>query len=355
MVRDLQLAIRRFRFKPAHTALLIVILGVGIGAATAVFSVVDQTILRPPPFAHPDRLVEVLDLYRSAGARSTSLTPQKIAGWQAQPSLFEGLEAYASREFDLTGEELEPERVRGLIVSNGLLGMLGVQPSFGRGFAGRRRPSGRRARRAHQRWTVAAQVRWPLGHTWDAHALSDEQHTIVGVMPRRFRLTGEGEDLWLPIDVRSGGGIAAPPRFVGIGRVAPGVDPRSQQQIADTLAARMQGQTPLPTEPYWDIHLSRKKVASVADTTEIALFVLLGAVGFVLLITCANTANLFLSQIGVRQHEMAVRAAIGASRPRLFREVLTESVVLAVCGGALGMLVATWGVGCDRRCRACRT
>ena len=131
MVRDLQLAIRRFRFKPAYTALLIVILGVGIGAATAVFSVVDQTILRPPPFAHPDRLVEVLDLYRSAGARSTSLTPQKIAGWQAQPSLFEGFEGYASREFDLTGDELEPERVRGLIVSNGLLGMLGVHRHSG--------------------------------------------------------------------------------------------------------------------------------------------------------------------------------------------------------------------------------
>ena len=344
MVRDLQLAIRRFRFTPAHTALLIVILGVGIGAATAVFSVVDQTILRPPPFAHPDRLVEVLDLYRSAGARSTSLTPQKIAGWQAQPSLFEGLEAYASREFDLTGEELEPERVRGLIVSNGLLGMLGVQPSFGRAFAADD------GRAGGERVALISEGLWRrrFGGRPDILgtriALSDQQHTIIGVMPRRFRLTGEGEDLWLPIDVTSGGGIAAPPRFVGLGRVAPGVDPKSQQQIADTLAARMQGQTPLPTEPFWDIHLSRKKVASVADTTEIALFVLLAAVGFVLLITCANTANLFLSQIGVRQHEMAVRAAIGASRPRLFREVLTESVVLAVCGGALGLLVATWGV-----------
>lgn len=151
MVRDLQLAIRRFRLRPAHTALLIVILGVGIGAATAVFSVVDQTILRPPPFAHPDRLVEVLDLYRSAGARSTSLTPHKIAGWQAQHSLFEGFEGYASRVFDLTAKDLEPERVRGLIVSNGLLGMLGVQPSFGRGLAGDDgRAGGRRARRAHQ-------------------------------------------------------------------------------------------------------------------------------------------------------------------------------------------------------------
>jgi predicted permease len=344
MLRDLQLAIRRFRFRPAHTALLIVILGVGIGAATAVFSVVDQTILRPPPFAHPDRLVEVLDLYRSAGARSTSLTPQKIAGWQAQHSLFEGFEGYASQVFDLTADDLEPERVRGLIVTNGLLGMLGVQPSFGRGFAGDD------GRAGGERVALISEGLWRrrFGGRPDILgtriALSNEQHTIIGVMPRRFRLTGEGEDLWLPIDVTSGGGIAAPPRFIGLGRLAPGVDSKSQQQMADTLAPRMQAQTPLPAEPYWDIHLSRKKVAHVAEVTETALFVLLAAVGFVLVITCANTANLFLSQLGIRQHEMAVRASLGAARSRLFREVLTESVVLAACGGALGVLVATWGL-----------
>ncbi len=344
MVQDLRLAIRRFRFRPTHTAFLILILGVGIGAATAVFSVVDQTILRPPPFAHADRLVEVLDLYRSAGARSTSLTPEKIAGWQAQHSLFEGFEGYASRQFDLTAEEMEPERVRGLVVSSGLLDMLGVQPSFGRGFAeGDGRPGSERvALISEGLWRRRFAARPDVLGT--RIALSEEQHTIVGVMPRRFRLTGEGEEVWLPIDVRSHDRAAAPPRFVGIGRLAAGVDSASQQGIADTLAARLQAQTPLPAEPYWDIHLARKKVAYVAETTRTALFVLLGAVGFVLLITCANTANLFLSQIGLRQHEMAVRAAIGASRSRLFREVLTESVLIAACGGAVGMLFATWGV-----------
>ena len=220
----------------------------------------------------------------------------------------------------------------------------GAQPSFGRGFAeDDGRPGGERV-------TLISEGLWRrrFGGRADVLgsriALSDEQHTIIGVMPRRFRLTGEGEDLWLPIDVRSGGGAAAPPRFVGIARLAAGVDAASQQRIADTLAARMQADTPLPGEPYWDIHLAPKKVAHVAETTATALFVLLAAVGFVLLITCANTANLFLSQIGLRQHEMAVRAAIGADRVRLFREVLTESLVLAVCGGAVGMLLATWGV-----------
>lgn len=113
---------------------MIMILGVGIGAATAVFSVVDQTILRPPPFAHAERLVEVMDRY-AGGARSTTLIPEKIAGWQQQPSLFEAFEAYTWRQYDLTGGELEPERIGGLVVSNGLLRMLGIQPSLGRGFA----------------------------------------------------------------------------------------------------------------------------------------------------------------------------------------------------------------------------
>ena len=144
---------------------------------------------------------------------------------------------------------------------------------------------------------------------------------------------------------RRAAGIAAPPRFVGLGRARPwrrlGVATADRRHArgahagADTAARRtLLGHSPL----------AERRSHRVADTTETALFVLLAAVGFVLLITCANTANLFLSQIGIRQHEMAVRAAIGAARSRLFREVLTESVVLAACGGALGVLVATWGV-----------
>jgi predicted permease len=343
MLRDVRLAIRRFWFKPWHTALMIVIVGLGIGAATAVFSVVDQTILRPPPFAHADRLVEVLDLFRSSGARSTNLTPEKIAGWQEQRALFEALEGYMARQVDLTAEQGEPERLRGLVVTTGLFRMLGVQPVIGRDFVeGDGRPGGERV-------VMIGETLWR--HRFGGQpqvlgteiSLNDQKHTIIGVMPRRFRLTGEDEHLWVPVDVRVPG-MNERQNFLGIGRLARGVHPGSEQQLADTLASRMQALTPLPDEPFWDVSLARKTVSHVPDTTRTALFVLLGAVGFVLLITCANTASLFLSQVGIRERETAIRSAIGASRGRLFREVLTESVLLAACGGGVGILLATWGV-----------
>ena len=343
MLRDLRLAIRRCWFRPAHTAAMVLIIGVGIGAATAVFSVVDQTILRRPPFAHAERLVDVLDLYRQAGARSSNLTLEKIAGWQQQPALFEAFEGFTSRQFDLTADRGEPERLRGLVVTTGLFRMLGVQPIAGRGFGDGD------GLRGGDRVALISEGLWRrrFGGRPDAVgaqvSLSDQSYTIVGVMPRRFRLTGDDEQLWVPANVKAND-PDAPRRFAGIGRLAAGVTPATAQAVADTVSARMQAATPLPGEPFWDIWLTRKNVSEVDDSTRTALFVLLGAVGFVLLITCANTASLFLSQVGIRQREMAVRAAIGARRAQLFREVLTESVLIALCGGALGVLLATWAV-----------
>lgn len=343
MLHDVRLAIRRFWFKPLHTAIVVSIVGVGLGAATAVFSVVDQLILRPAPFAEPSRLVSVMDLFRAAGARSTNLTLEKIAGWREQPALFEAFEGYTFRRVDVTGDGGEPERVNGLVVTDGLFRLLGVQPSLGRGLG----PDD--GRPGAEPVVLISDGFWKrrFGGRTDALgsrlALSDEPHTVVGVMPRRFRIHGEDEDLWLPVRAAGGGGTL-PGGFVGLARLARGVDVASAQGIADRIAARLQAETPLPSAPFWDIHVEKKKVASVAATTRTALFVLLGAVGFVLLITCANTASLLLSQIDVRQRESAIRAAIGASRRRLFREVLTESVLLAGLGGAVGILLATWGV-----------
>jgi putative ABC transport system permease protein len=297
-------------------------------------------VLRPAPFAHADRLVDVLDHSRQSGGGGNSLIPAKIVGWQAQPALFEAFEAYAPRRFDVTGGA-EPERVWGLLVSNGLFGMLGVQPRFGRGFVdGDGGPGGERV-------VVISDGLWQrrFGGREDVLsttlALNEEPYTVIGVMPRTFRL-GFEESVWLPYDLRANLTDTSVRGFYGLARLVTGVTRGSEQRLANTIADRLQQQTPLPRT--WDLRLERKKVAWVNKTTRTALFVLLAAVGFVLLITCANAANLFLSQVAIRQREMAIRTAMGAARNQLVRAVLTESVLLAACGGALGVLIATWGI-----------
>jgi putative ABC transport system permease protein len=253
MLRDIDLALRRFWFKPTQTVLMILILGLGIGATTAVFSVVDQTVLRPAPFAHANRIVDVIDFDRRSRGGGNSLVPAKILGWQTQHSLFERFEAYAPRTFDLTGDA-EPERVQALIVSTGLFDMLGVQPRLGRRFIqGEGGPAGERV-------VVIGEALWQrrLGGREDVLGthlvLNDEPYTIVGVMPRRFRLTGDKEALWLPYDLPSNAGDSSVRGFFGIARLAPGVAEGSEQQLAESIAERLQAETPLPRS--WDLRSS---------------------------------------------------------------------------------------------------
>jgi predicted permease len=338
---DMQIAIRRLLARPGHTALLIAIVGIGIGAATTVFSVVDQLLLRPAPFAYADRLVDVWDTNRATRGGGNSLTPEKIAGWQAQPALFERFEACAPLQFDVTGEA-EPERISGLNVSIGLFSMLGVEPRLGRGFlAGDGRPGSPRV-------AIISEDIWRrrFGAQPDALGrmltLNDQDYTVVGVMPRRFRLIAGKESVWLPVDIEANRGDRAMVSFYGLARLAPGVRLPAAQQMADTIADRLQLAAPLART--WDLRLDRKQIAYVDATTRTALFVLLGAVSFVLFITCANVANLFLSHAPLRLREMAICAALGSGRARLIRGVLAESLLLAGAGGALGMVLANWGV-----------
>ena len=339
---DVRLATRRLLSRPGYTALLVVIVGVGVGAATTVFSVVDQMLLRPAPFAYADRLVDVLDTNRADRGGGNSLSPAKIAGWQTQPSLFERFEAYAPLQLDITGDA-EPERVSGLNISLGLFSMLGVGPRLGRAFIAGDGRSGA------ERVVIISDDLWRRRFAAQADALgrrlrlNDEDYTIVGVMPRRFRMLSDKESVWLPIDVAPNVADAGTRwNFYGLGRLARGVQFSDAQALANTIADRLQAATPIARS--WDLTLQKKRIARVDATTTTALLVLLGAVSFVLFITCANVASLFLSNAPLRLREMAIRSALGASRARLIRSVLAESLLLASAGGALGVVLARWGL-----------
>ncbi len=339
---DLRRAIRQLIARPGYTAIMLVTLALAIGATTAVVTVVDETLLRRPPFAYADRLVDVLDTNRATGGGGSSLTPEKIAGWQQSP-LFERFEGYSPRQFDIVGDG-EPERVSGLIVTTGLFPMLGVQPTLGRGFTldeggpGSPRVVIIDAGLWKRRFGGGADV---LGQTL---TLSDERYTIIGVMPRRFHLLGamtRADVLWIPVDVAHPG-TEARAQFYGLARLARSVAMASVQDRANALADEYQRARPL--DRTWGLSLQPKGVSVVGASTRTVLLILLGAAAFVLLIACANVANLFLSRASAREREVAIRSALGASRGRLIREVLAESVILALIGGILGVLIAGWGV-----------
>lgn len=338
---DLRLIFRRLAARPGFTLLIVLPVGLVIGAATAVFSVVDQTVLRTSPFAHADRLVDVLHLVKPSGGGGNNLSMEKIAGWQQQPAMFERFEAYSPLQLDLT-DHAEPLRVRGLQVSLGLFDMLDVHPSVGRGFReGDGRPGSDPV-------AIISETLWRTRFGASPEALgqrltlNDADYTIVGVMPRRFQLLSDEEAVWLPIDVTANFGDSTLRGFYGVGRLAPGVRMPAAQPTADQIAERLQRDAPLPRG--WYLGLQQKSIARVSAATRTTLLVLLGSVGFVLLITCANVANLFLAQVPVRQREMAIRTALGAGRARLVASVLLESTLLAVVGGAIGVLLARWGV-----------
>jgi predicted permease len=337
---DVKIAVRRLTARPAYTLLILGTLALGIGSATAVFSVVDQTVLRPAPFPYADRLVDVMHIHSVRKSGGSAMTPQKTLGWQGQPSLFERLEVYAPQQMDVTGGA-EPERLSGLNVSLGLFEMLAARPQIGRSFSvGDGAPGSERV-------VLISEGVWRRRFGGEAAVLGQQiklnetDYTIIGVMPRRFRLLNEEESFWLPVDLRA---FISDTRFAGygLGRLAPGVKQEDAQKLADSITERMDKEMPIPMT--WGLGIERKQIARVDATTRTALFVLLGAVGFVLLITCANVANLFLSQAPARQREMAVRSALGAGRGALIRGVLVESLLLALVGGALGIVLANWGV-----------
>jgi predicted permease len=333
---DLRTAARRLAGQPASTAFTIITLALAIGVAAAVFSVVDQMILRPPPFLHGDRLVNVLSQTGPGRSGGSGLTAEKILGWQEQPAVFERLEGYIGATFDLT-ESAEPKQVVARVVSLGLFDMLGIRMHIGRPFAeGDGAPgSAKVAILSHQFWTT--QFGGSPGALGSQIVLNDERYTIVGVLRPRVTLFTGDEPVWLPFDLHAWG-TRAPYRFIGIGRLNVALDVGRARPAAGAIAAKLDESTPLRAT--WHLGIEEKRSAQLAASARQTLFVLLGAVALLLLLACVNVTSFALGQALRRERELRLRAAIGAGRWRLLRESLVETVLVAAGAGTVAMGIA---------------
>jgi putative ABC transport system permease protein len=350
ILRDIRHAVRNLTKRPAFTVIVLLVLALGIGANTAIFTVVNAVLLQPLPYPEPNRLMRVFAAAAGEDVRETGGTvfAPDFVEWRAQCHTCEHLGTYTLPwPSNLSGGAAEPDRVRVARVSNDLFATLGIQPLLGRTFAPEEaaRPviSEGDGDAPHTNTSVV------LGYSlWQKRFGADQavlgktvkiegdNCTIVGVMPAGFKFPAEA-DAWLPVSL----GTKRDNRFLQVvARLRAGVTPGQAQAELTTIARRL-GQEFPNTNRDLGIGVVPLQQSIVGDVRPV-LLIFCGAVSFVLLIACANVASLFLARAATRQREMAIRAALGASRWRIMRQLLSESVLLSLLGGALGLLLAIW-------------
>jgi putative ABC transport system permease protein len=345
--QDLRYGLRTLVKNPGFTIVAVIALALGIGANSAIFSVVNTVLLRPLPYQNPDALVMVWEDATHLGFPRNTPSAANFIDWRTQNTVFEGMATTAERSFNLTGVG-EPERFDGRRVSGNLFTLLGVEPQLGRTFLPEEdKPGAARA-------VILSYGLWQRRFGSDPKivgqplSLNGESYTVVGVMPRSFQFPTRKDQLWVPIAFSSEEAASRGNHYLEVvARIKPGVTLRQAQAEMGTIGARLAQQYP-EENTRMGVVVTPLHEQLVGDIKP-ALLILLGAVGFVLLIACANVANLLLARAAVRQKEIALRLALGASRSRLTRQFLTESVLLAALGGGVGLLLSIAGIDLLKR------
>jgi putative ABC transport system permease protein len=329
---------------PASTLVALLTLSVGIGANSAIFSVVDGVLLRPLPYRDPDRLVVIWETKLSRGTRQELVSPAQFRAWTVENRVFDQMAALRAEPRVLTGGEL-PERLETVLISPGAFEMLGAKPALGRTFSPEESQPGKNL------VAVLSYGLWQRRFASDpsvlgkAVTLGGISYTVVGVTPRDFHLLDSPSDLWIPYTLDSkelNSRTRAVRSLRVLAHLKPGATLDQAQTEMQSIARRQEQQDPDANAGYSTTVLSlRDQLLGNVRTT---LWVLIGAVVFVLLIACTNVANLLLARAGGREKEIALRSALGAKPIRLARQLLTESLLLALGGGVLGLALAVWSI-----------
>jgi len=349
LAQDLRHALRKLARSPGFTVAVVLTLALGIGANGAVFSVVRGVLLTALPFEDPDRLVRVFHGHEERGLEPGSFSPQDLDDLRRGAEVYESLAAYwfvpGLSGMNLTGGG-DPVRVSASFVSEGFFPILGVPAAHGRALALEENVPGR------DRVAVLSDGFWRRRFGGDPGVvggtiLLDEQpFTVVGVMPPELSYPSKESDLWVPISLIGEDDIPHQ-RWLrwmdAVGRLAPGVSAEQAELRTEAVITALAEEYSESNEGWTEAAVVPLRETLVGDVRP-ALLVLFGAVGLVLLIACANLANLFLVRALGREREMAVRTALGAERGQLVRQVLTESVLLSMAGGVVGLALTAWGI-----------
>jgi putative ABC transport system permease protein len=350
LMQDIRHAFRLFLRTPIVTATALLTIALGVGGSTAVFSVVHAVMLRPLPYPAPDRLVELFEDNPRANRPRFRVSTLNYLSWTERATSMEALAAYAGSAATLTGDG-EPERVAGATITASMFGVLGVRPLAGRGF----RPEDERPGAA--RVALIAEDLWRRRFGGNAATVGQsitvngERHQVIGIVPRAFREVGRATidsaggspQIFVPFSIDPARENRGNHVIRVVGRLRPGVSIDQARDEMGRIAAALEQEFPA-TNKDWGVRIESLYDSMLDERVRPSLLVLLAAVGMVLLIACANVANVLLARGVSRQRELALRTALGAGRSRLMRQLVTESVTLAVAGGACGLALTILAV-----------